>query len=176
MQAELRRQHGRPPGTLYRHELGLCLGETRVDVAAVNGSLTGVEIKGDRDKLTRLPRQVELYGRVLDHAIIAAAGRHAEKITDHVPDWWGVWRVDDVRGRALVTRVRDSAVNPSVDPLSVAQLLWRDEAYQLLAERDAVRGLAKATRWVLWDKLVETLTLQELSLEVRNRLRARQEW
>ncbi len=33
--------HGGPPDILVRHELGLCLGATRVDIAAINGMQRG---------------------------------------------------------------------------------------------------------------------------------------
>lgn len=46
--------------TLVVDELDLC-GLTRVDVAVVNGHLSGFEIKGSTDSLRRLPGQVAVY-------------------------------------------------------------------------------------------------------------------
>ena len=39
-------------------ELGLCQGDARVDVAVVNGSIHGFEIKSERDSLDRLSNQL----------------------------------------------------------------------------------------------------------------------
>jgi hypothetical protein len=55
-------------------------------------------------------------------------------------------------------------------------LLWRDEAYRILESRELHRGMRKATRWKLWQELVTCLSLDELRLEVRETLKARQMW
>ena len=173
---QLVRVHGRPPRTLLRDELGLCLGATRVDVAAINGQLSGCEIKGAQDKLSRLPRQVELYSQVLDEAVLVVEPKYTARAQSYVPDWWGVWQVEPAGRRVVLTEVRPAGVNPGSDPLAVAQLLWRDEAFEELQQRDATRGLAKATRWRLWEALVGLLTPDELGAVVRARLKARRDW
>ena len=43
--ANLQQRSG--PGTLIVEELGLCEGAVRIDVAAINGSIHGYEIKSD---------------------------------------------------------------------------------------------------------------------------------
>lgn len=168
--------HGLPPTTLLRDELGLCLGATRVDVAAINGQLTGCEIKGSRDRLSRLPHQVGLYGQVLDVAVLVAEPRYAATADSHVPGWWGIWQAEEDGGRAVLTELRASGQNPSPDPLAVAQLLWRDEAYAELLTRDAAAGLARATRWRLWEALASLLPVADLGHVVRERLKVRREW
>ena len=40
----LRQQNHEHP-TMYRRELGICVGAARIDVAAVNGSITDCEVK-----------------------------------------------------------------------------------------------------------------------------------
>jgi hypothetical protein len=169
--ADLRRRF---PGDRIRNELGLCLGQTRVDVAVINGHLHGYEIKSERDTLVRLDAQVELYGQVLDTATIVTSGKHVDRVVALVPTWWSVIEADEaMRAVALNTR-REGHLNPSPDPLSIAQLLWRDEAAEALIERgDAVRS--RETRWDLWDRLAE-LDLPELQRIVRDRLKARREW
>lgn len=168
--------HGGEPTTVLRDELGLCLGATRVDVAAINGSLTGCEIKGSRDRLTRLAHQVEMYGQVLDYALLVVEPKLAPAAPHLVPKWWGLWQVTDLDGAVELTELRQPQQNPGTVPLSVAQLLWRDEVYDELAKRDAARGLVKATRWRLWAALVELLEPDELAAVVRERVKARREW
>lgn len=168
--------HGAAPHTLLKDELGLCLGATRVDVAAINGHLTGCEIKGAQDRLTRLPHQVQLYGRVLDYAVLVVEPKSARNAPDRVPAWWGIWQVDEADGAVHVHELRAPELNAATDPLSVAQLLWRDEVFDELARRDAVKGLTKATRWRLWATLVEQLEPEELGAVVRQKLKARQAW
>jgi hypothetical protein len=145
-------------------------------VAAINGLITGWEIKSPQDRLDRLPKQVEIYNRVLDEAIIVAAGRHTTRVQQFVPGWWGIVVVEgEANGPRLVFE-RLPRRNPLIDPFSVSQLLWRDEAYDVLRSRQLHLGLAKATRWKLWQALAENLALADLQAEVRRQLRARQEW
>jgi hypothetical protein len=174
----VRALHPDPTTTRIRYELGVCLGQTRVDIAVINGLIVGWEIKSAQDRLTRLPRQVELYNRVLDEATIVAAGRHASHVSEHVPDWWGIAEAEPGRGASacVIATVRTARANPDIDPFAVAQLLWRDEAYTLLRERNLHVGLARATRWTLWDRLASSLALTDLQSEVRLRIRARQDW
>lgn len=168
--------HGLPPQNVLRDEFGLCLGATRVDVASINGQLTGCEIKGDRDRLDRLPHQVQLYGQVLDAAVLVTGVRFAAKAADHLPDWWGIWQATEHDGGTDLVEVRPAGRNPAPDPLSVAQLLWREEAYDELVARDASAGLARATRWRMWEALAALIPQAELSALVRQRLKARRDW
>lgn len=173
---QLRQQHQGQP-TLYRRELGICCGAGRIDVAAVNGSITACEIKSSSDSFARLPLQVDMYGQVADYAVLAVERVNPERVAAKVPDWWGVWHVveyDEERLRLDVLRAPRR--NPEVQPFALAQLLWRDEVFDALRARDLHRGLASATRWKLWQRLVDELTVEELGTEVRERLRARRGW
>ena len=42
-------------------ELGIMHGKARVDIAVINGSIHGYEIKSSMDTLKRLPRQMAAY-------------------------------------------------------------------------------------------------------------------
>ena len=59
-------RHAFEPGALIVEEFGLCQGAARVDVAVVNGSLNGYEIKSESDTLNRLHRQQDIYNRIFD--------------------------------------------------------------------------------------------------------------
>lgn len=170
--AELR---GEFRGDKIVNEMGLCLGATRVDVAVINGSLHGYEIKSDRDTLNRLAAQVELYGKVLDFSTIVCGPRYLAKVESMVPRWWGIVEVCGAGRREPTLRVRrDRNRNPSCDALSVAQLLWRDEAAAALIGRgEIVRS--RETRWNLWDRLAEW-PIDELQSCVRERLTVRPLW
>jgi hypothetical protein len=161
-------------GDLIRSEMGLCLGETRVDVAVVNGHLHGYEIKSERDTLSRLPTQVLLYDRVLDYSTIVCGQRHLKHVLNLVPARWGVIEaVNTSEGLALKT-VRAAKINRSLDRLAIAQLLWRDEAAAILVARgETIRR--RDTRWDLWDRLA-LLPLKTLQLHVRRTLKERRDW
>jgi hypothetical protein len=175
-EAMLRREH-RGRRTVYRREWSIGVGATRVDVAAINGRIIGCEIKSARDNFGRLSAQVELYSAVLDTAMLAVEGSAAaERATHLLPSWWGIWLARSTEGGAVLDVVREPGFNPAPDPLSIAQLLWRDEAYAVLHRRNLSAGLRKATRWRLWEVLAEQLPLPELQHEVREAIKARPEW
>jgi hypothetical protein len=161
--------------TLVVDELGLC-GTARVDVAVVNGSLSGFELKSDVDTLRRLPAQVETYGTVLDHVTLVVTERHLEPASALVPDWWGVLVAKVENGQVALTATRPPGANPAVDPAALAQLLWRDEALSVLTHRGLDAGVRSKPRWALWERLAQSLELDELRDEVRAALKRRRGW
>jgi hypothetical protein len=176
VEAWLRREHRHDP-TVYRREWSIGVGATRIDVAAINGSITGCEIKSARDNFSRLASQVPLYSAVLDTAVLVVEGRAAAARAERaVPDWWGIWLASPSSGGPALQMVRACGANPAPDPLSIAQLVWRDEAYGLLGRYGLSAGLRKATRWRLWQEMAERLPLPDLQCEVREVIKARPEW
>lgn len=162
--------------TLILDELGVCEGEARIDVAVVNGLIAGYEIKSESDTLARLGRQVDAYSRVFDTVSIVVSPRHADKIVDRIPDWWGVVVAQGDRAAVALDIVRPGSHNPEPDPYAVAQLLWRDEALELLTELDQASGLRSKPRRALWRALADAMPLTELGDAVRDRLRRRRDW
>lgn len=178
LMAELRDAHHRgPSASLIVEELGL-LRKVRVDVAVVDDdALSGFEIKSAADTLRRFPRQVEVYSKVLDYASAVVADNHLEHVRAVLPPWWGCHVVrTDLIGALRIDEICQAAPNPGVDPHSVATLLWRDEVVAALQSRDALKGVSSKPKWVLWDRLVEVLDVDELRALVRDRLRARTRW
>lgn len=66
LRALLAEGHAGEPGARVVDELGIRQGSARVDLAVINGSINGFEIKSDADRLDRLGRQRDAYGTVLD--------------------------------------------------------------------------------------------------------------
>lgn len=176
LRLELDRQHRNDPGTLIVPELGICEGAVRIDMAVVNGLLAGYEIKSASDTLERLPAQAEAYSRVFDQVTIVAAGDHFGALGGMVPDWWGITRALPTPTGVVLEPVRASGTNPDVDPFAVVQLLWRDEALDLLVRLGLARGLKGKPRRLLWSRLARALALDDLRRLVRDQLRTRDSW
>jgi hypothetical protein len=157
--------------TLILDELGLCQGDVRVDVAAINGELAGFEIKSPADSLARWPKQRRVYSKVVDRAWLVATDKALEAAKP--PAWWGLIRVIETANQLAIRVVREAERNPSPDPLAIAQLLWHAEALEVLERRGTARGVRSKRRQFAWQRLLETLTLDEIRAEVRAAIRAR---
>lgn len=172
----LNRAHGHEPDALIVSELGLCQGAARVDLAVINGSLNGYEIKSERDTLERLPGQQEIYNRALDSVTVVASQHHIDSLTEQIPCWWGIWEARAEPTAIRLITIRSPGENPHVDPSSMVQLLWRDEVLAALTELGLQYGVMSKPRGALWAKLVENISLHELRELVRSRLKARTGW
>jgi hypothetical protein len=175
LRALLRMEH---PGSddLLIDELPLCGGESRIDMALINGRIEGFEIKSQQDSLSRLEQQRDSYGKVCDHVTLVAHERWVEQSEQIIPEWWGLVAAVAGRDRVTLDKVRDAGLNPSPDPYSVAQLLWRDEALQVLAERGLDHGVRSKPRRVLWSAVADRVEPDELRQAVRSVLKAREAW
>jgi len=157
-------------------ELGI-YGEVRVDIAVLNGSMTGYELKSARDTLKRLPKQVEWYSRVLDHAHIVVADNHLSDTLTIIPAWWGYTVATASKdGTIALHDERTAQQNPSIDSQTLALLLWRSEALTAMEERGIDRGYRSKTRGEMARRLAEALTLMELRDLVRETLKMREGW
>lgn len=175
LRATLELEHAREEA-LVLDELGLCRGQARVDMAVVNGALNGYEIKGDFDRLLRLPGQEAVYSRALDFVTAVVTDRHLAEVEATVPPWWGIRRAAAEQDAVVFSTVREPVRNPRVDLYALAQLLWREEALAALEERGLADGLRSKPRQVLWRRLADELSLDELSAVVRQRLKDRGDW
>jgi hypothetical protein len=164
-----------PKDTLVVDELGLCQGAVRVDVAVVNGSIHGYEIKSDVDTLVRLPGQVVAYSKALDRATVVCGTTHFGKVRVLVPKWWGIMVAESHGGDIILREKRKDRPNPSLDLFSQAQLLWRDEALAALEERELATGLRSKPRRVLWRSLADQRP-EDVGGVVRCALKNRHGW
>lgn len=168
--------HSDEPDTAIVDELSLSQGDARVDLAVVNGSFSGYEIKSDRDTLIRLPHQLAVYELCFNTITIVAGSSHMAACRDRVPGWWGIWEAVRQPDAIIALEERRQPVNNDrISPQEVVKLLWRSEVLEALTEL-GVEVRAKATRRELWETLVASLSPKDLFRTVRDRLRARGDW
>lgn len=178
LREQLDRSYKDDSNTMIIEELGLCRGTVRVDIAVVNGTFKGYEIKSARDTLTRLSAQAATYNRIFDTVTVVVAERHLRSAEAMIPGWWGVQVVtaQESPSSLRIEHARVESNNPGVDPCSLVQLLWRDEVLSLLDQRNEARSLKSKPRRVLWDALARTVPLSELKDMVRDCLKSRPQW
>lgn len=168
--------HEGEPDAFILEELGLCQGSAIVDVAAVNGDIHGFEIKSENDTLQRLPAQQEVYSKTLERMTIVTTKKHIDGVREKVPHWWGILQAEKKNSMINLKEVRPPKANPGIHPYSLAQLLWRDEALEILDNMGLSKGLRSKPRALLWEKLVECLPLDRLAKLIRLYLRTRKNW
>ncbi len=152
-------------------ELGINHGSVRADIAVVNGMMHGFEIKSDRDTLSRLPDQIKAYNSVFDKVTIVVGFSHVYEAINSVPDWWGIEVAKtNQRHSVIFNQIREPQSNPERDELSIARLLWREEALRLLEELDEAQGYYSKPRRIIYEKLAIALDIDTLAGKVRETL------
>ncbi len=172
----LTREYGKDEDTLIIEELGLCQGDARIDLAVINGIIHGFEIKSERDTLERLPMQEKYYNKTLDKVSIIAGQKHIKKIVGVVPNWWGIYEAANEFGELKINEICSPKDNPNIDPNAIVQLLWKNEALDILKSIGLCRGMKNKTRSIIWGHLVSSLSLDEIKKAVRQKLKSRQHW
>ncbi|KEO59411.1 sce7726 family protein [Thalassospira permensis] len=177
LERQVLREHNADPDTLVVHELGVLGGASRVDIAVVNGTLHGIEIKSERDTLDRLAGQSEAYSLVFDKVTIVCGAKHLSKVENFVPEWWGIKvATAGPRGGIELSQQRFPKLNRSLDPEALASLLWKDEALSILEKYGAAKGVRSKNKAAIYRRLSESLSLDVLRDCVRDCLKAREGW
>lgn len=178
LKLRLKEQHKYDKKVRTFDELGVSHGDVRVDMAVVNGIFHGYEIKSDLDTLHRLPRQSEAYSEVFDRMTVVVGKEHVLDTLSIVPDWWGVIvaRYDEDEQKVIFNEIRDADNNPSLRAVSLARVLWRDEALCILEQNNADHGVRSASREAIYERLADTLPIDYLRNAVRDALFYRPSW
>lgn len=157
-------------GSMFIHELAFQAGkeEGRIDIVAVNEQLHGFEIKSDADSLTRLRRQVRIYGKVMNQMSMVVTMRHLKGTLRAIPAYWGVYTY----ALGAIAEYREPQYNPKMDARSLAGLLWKDSALQLLSEAGLERGFARKAKGVLHDRISEQVDFPIIQAAVCQQLKS----
>ncbi|MGJ1243364.1 MULTISPECIES: sce7726 family protein [Sphingobacterium] len=156
-------------------ELNLPVAKARIDIALVNGSLHGFEIKSASDTLKRLPDQIEAYTKIFDYLSVITEDKYLQKIQEVVPKWVGLFVCIEVKGKIRVKRIRKAKVNKEKQGFFLAKLLWREELIDILTELQ-IPFRKKDRNWILCEILATNLCAEKLSKIVRDRLKGRSDW
>lgn len=154
---------------MFIHEMAFPVGheEGRADVVVVNSHLHCFEIKSDADSLARLPRQVRLYGKVMNYLSMVVTSKHVADVTKGVPSYWGIYLYN-----GGIEELRSPALNPDICTKSLAGVLWKDSALQLLAEEGYYRGLSRKSKGVLHARILEVSTHERIHGAVLRQFRS----
>ncbi|HUX56073.1 MAG TPA: sce7726 family protein [Bacteroidales bacterium] len=162
--------------SLVVDELKVCNGRAIMDVAVINGSLLGFEIKSSNDNLSRLSNQMTSYNKVFDYITIVTCNKHLSSVLKEVPLWWGVWVVENGGLEISKIQMRPPSLNCYTEAFSIAQFLWKTEIQDLIDKRGLDSKMKNKRKWIQWQYLADSLELQDLKCEVRSYLKSRINW
>lgn len=120
----LQERHAQEVGTKIVHELKMPRPSARIDMAVLNGELSGFEIKSDVDSLQRLGRQITAFSAVFDRVSVVTTTRYLRAIETTIPSWWGLILVARSReGLSEFHTIQGSIQNPTFDSRAFIWLL-----------------------------------------------------
>lgn len=158
-------------------EFAIDHGVIRADIAIANGILHGFEIKGDYDKLNRLPSQAKSYSSIFDKVTLIVSEKHLKESLKIIPRWWEVYLVREGKKGAIHFSVyREGKLNSSINLFLLAKILWRSEAIQLLKKIGADKSLLRKNRRELYKVISKKCCHTQLRDYVCYTLKTRQYW
>jgi len=158
-------------------EFGVRHGTARIDFAIVNGVMCGYEIKSDRDTLKRLPEQVKEFSEVFDKLTLVVGKRHLHQAIYEIPDWWGIMLAkENAHGKIIFQTIREPRKNTMQKEISVARLLWKEEALKILENRHEADSVRYKPREFVYQQLVYVFSFKELKQHVISTLISREGW
>ncbi len=177
LKKDLLNHHSQDEKVRIIEELGIQHGTARVDIAVINGIMHGYEIKSDKDTLQRLPVQIDSFNSVFDKMTLVVGKNHLYQAINIVPEWWGiiVAKIND-NGSVIFNTIREEEFNMNQNSISVARLLWRDEALKILERNKEADGFYSKPRDLIYKKLAGVLDKKTLIEEVRETIFLRTDW
>lgn len=178
LKKDLERRHARDDELRIIEELGVRHGTARIDIVVINGIMHGYEIKSDRDTLERLPEQMNEFNDVFDRLTLVVGKRHLYDAINLIPDWWGIMIAKvDRNNKVIFHTIRKAEDNKKQVGISIARLLWREEALQILEEKNKATGVRSKPRESIYERLANTLNVDTLKEKVRYTLLvSREDW
>jgi hypothetical protein len=166
-------EYAHDPDSYIVEEMGVWSGTVRIDIAVINGALSGYELKSDRDTLERLPHQRDIYGHVFDYLHLIVGKRHTQEAEKLLPTWWGI-RIAVVEDNEIkLTPYREPSLNPLPNSYLIAELLSKDEAVRVLTSFGMDKGWRSKKIRLIHERLASELPLDVLKQQVRSILKLR---
>lgn len=162
-----------PDDSVFLEEMVTPSRKTRIDLAVVNGSLHGFEIKSDVDTLRRLPLQRDSYNALFDQITLVVASRHVKQALTVIPEWWGVAVATRIHRQVAIQWLRTPDDNPNPDPTVIVKLLFREEVEKAVRDEGLCHTTGRYYVYELNTMLTENVTIESLRQVVRSALKTR---
>lgn len=146
------------------------IARSRSDVTMVTeNEIIGIEIKSDADSYARLKSQIHDYDLFFDRNIVVIGTSHANHISEHIPDYWGIITVEEIDGQADFYFLRSPKDNPNVDETKKITILWRPELANI-QEKNGLPKYKNFSKKKIQDILLERVSSDTLWKQVSEEL------
>jgi hypothetical protein len=103
------------------------VGNSRIDMAKINGQSIGYEIKTKYDNLSRLKTQIFDYLSVFEYVFVICEITKFKKVKKIVPEVVGIYTYDDNEKEASYTKMRCAKKSPFLSPAKQLECLSEAE-------------------------------------------------
>jgi len=161
---------------LLVEEMEVCSGRARIDLAVITDRLIGIEIKGPKDDVTRLPGQISAYSECFDYVVLATHDSLVTSAAPLVPDWWGIVAGSQKESRLRYRFLRHPQPNPTLNLDKLLALLWRSEIDALVRTLVGCTPEPRATKRLMRTALLSKVDAPLLRKATLEKLRERPDW
>lgn len=106
------------------------VGVSKADVVVLNGSTSVYEVKSERDRLDRLPSQIESYRKVFSRINIITAEKHLKSVKSMVSSETGLFLLTKKNEISTIRKAVDNY--EEIDPAIIFDSLQEREAKKIL--------------------------------------------
>jgi hypothetical protein len=136
-------------------------GTARIDVVSFGNEIVGYEIKSDFDNFNRMSNQIHAYNRVFPKIYFVCGQRHLNYALAILPDWWGIMQALPTESGLHLQNIREAKPHAGQDPYSVASLLSREDAINLLDSYKAAVRPCSSIR-TIWEAMALHIPLRKI--------------
>jgi hypothetical protein len=175
---ELKRKYVSSGNEINRivNEMSVCKGLARVDIAVINGSLHGYEIKSSEDTLVRLDNQLRTYFKCFDYISVVTTEKHLSGVFVHCPENVGISEIISVGDKVKIIQRRKARKNKDVDAISILELLWKVELLKLANLNQLTQKINSKSKDYICNYIADNLNISKIQYFVRSLLKIREGW
>jgi hypothetical protein len=159
-----------PSGGKIREELPMHNGNVIADVLSISSAMHVYEIKGDRDKISRLEKQSAFYNKVSPRLTLVTTERHLKNAIKTTPNYWGILVADRKDQVVRLRYERGAKNNPDYSKELALLTLWKDELLAISEAIGARNIKKKMSREDIASLLANLLTKKEVIMAVSRSL------
>lgn len=136
-------------------------GSARIDVVSFGAEITGYEIKSDFDNFDRMANQIHAYNRAFPKINLVCGVRHLDYALAVLPSWWGIIQGSLSSDQLHLHRIREAKSHNKQDPYSVASLLPKQAAINILKTYGCYVS-PRLNLKEIWETIAEHITLRDI--------------